>query len=105
MALTVDDLKTQLNLTADAVLDEIDPVRLSRILDAAMAHTERQLGFKLTDTEQFPNGPPADVEQAILMLAAHWYENREASIVGVSAQAIPFGFDEIIREHRSYSFG
>ena len=87
------------------VLGDDDNAVLGRLLDAAKAHTERQLGFKLTDTEQFPEGPPADIEQAVLMLAAHWFENREASIVGVSAQPIPFGFDEIIREHRGYSFG
>jgi hypothetical protein len=100
MALTPDDLKAQLN----GVVAE-DEAMLPRLLDAAVAHTERQLGFKLNDTEQFPEGAPADVEQAILMLAAHWYENREASIVGVTAQAVPFGFDEIIREHRSYTYG
>jgi len=100
MALTTDDLKVQLN----GVVAE-DEAMLPRLLDAAVAHTERQLGFKLTDTKQFPEGAPADVEQAVLMLAAHWYENREASIVGVSAQAVPFGFDEIIREHRAYTYG
>lgn len=105
MALTVNDLKTQLNMTADAVLDEIDTVRLPRILAAATAHTERQLGFSLGDTDHFPGGAPADVEQAILMLAAHWYENREATVVGVTAQSLPFGFDEIIREHRTYTYG
>lgn len=100
MALDLTALKKHCN-----ILDDTDNEVLTRFLGAASAHVERQLGFKLTDTEQFPEGAPADVEQAILMLAAHWFENREASIVGVSAQAVPFGFDEIIREHRSYSFG
>ncbi|HEV7285920.1 MAG TPA: head-tail connector protein [Kaistia sp.] len=100
MALDLTALKQHCN-----ILDDADNDVLTRVLAAASAHVERQLGYKLTDTEQFPEGAPADVEQAILMLAAHWFENREASIVGVTAQSVPFGFDEIIREHRSYSFG
>lgn len=100
MALIVGDLKTQCNITGaddDAVLD--------RLLAAATAHIERLLGFKITDEEEFPDGTPADLELAILQLAADWYENREATLVGVSAQAIPFGVLDIVNEYRRYTFG
>jgi len=100
MALTTDDLYAHLNGVVDS-----DEAMLSRLLAAAVAHVERQLGFKLTDTEQFPEGSPADVEQAILMLAAHWYENREQTITGTIIANVPFGVDEILREHRSYTYG
>ena len=104
MAIDGDALLAHLNMTGDEA-DEIDQASIVRVLAAAFSHTEAQLGFKLTDTAEFPNGPPADVEQAILMLAAHWFENREASIVGVAAMPLPMGYDAVIREHRSYTFG
>lgn len=99
MALTATDLRDQLN-----DVPEGDPF-LERLLAAATAHTERQLGFKLDDVEELPDGAPADLEHAILMLAAHLYENREATLVGVSAQELPMGFADIIANHRRYSFG
>lgn len=99
MALAAADLRDHLNGVPDA-----DAV-LTRLLAAATAHLERMLGFKIDDAEEFPGGPPADVEQAVLMLAAHFYENREASLVGVSAQVLPLGVSEIIAEYRNYTYG
>lgn len=100
MALTVDDLKAQCNITGAGD----DPV-LARLLAAATAHIERLLGFKIADEEEFPDGTPADLELAILQLAADWYENREASIVGVGVTTIPFGVRDIVNEYRRYTFG
>jgi hypothetical protein len=104
MALTVDVLREHLNMTVGEA-DAIDAAVLPRLLAAATAHTETQLGFKMDDAEEFPAGAPADVEQAVLMLAAFWYENRESVLIGVSAQAVPHGYDDIIGSHRSYTFG
>ena len=47
---------------------------------------------------------PALVE-AVCQLAAHWYENREGTVVGATAQALPFGLSDIVREYREWSFG
>lgn len=106
MALTLNDLKVQTNVTGND-----DDLLLTRLLAAATAHVERLLGFKLEDefpptTDEPPKSTvPADLELAVLQLAADWYENREASLVGVSAQAIPFGVREIVNEYRNYTFG
>lgn len=100
MALTINDLKAHCNVTGND-----DNAVLTRFLAAAQAHVERLLGFKLNNTDELPDGPPADLELAVLQLAADWYENREASLVGVSAQAIPFGVREIVGEYRRYTFG
>jgi uncharacterized phiE125 gp8 family phage protein len=59
----------------------------------------------LGDEGVLPDGAPADLEHAVYMLAAHWYENREASLVGVTAQVLPIGMTDIIAEHRRYTFG
>jgi uncharacterized phage protein (predicted DNA packaging) len=100
MTLTVDDLKAHCNVTGAT-----DDGVLTRYLAASQKHVERLLGFALDDATEFPNGTPADLELAVLQLAADWYENREASLVGVSAQAIPFGVREIVNEYRRYTFG
>ena len=104
MALDDAALRAHLNMTDDDG-DEIDAVVLPQVLAAAKAHVERILGYALTDEDKLPDGVPADLEQAVLMVAAHWYENRETVLVGVTAQEIPFGAAQIIGEHREYSFG
>jgi hypothetical protein len=39
------------------------------------------------------------------MLAAHLYENREASFAGTHAvTSVPYGFDEMIAPYRAYEF-
>lgn len=97
MALTLNDLKAQLNVTGND-----DNTLLTRLLLVATKQVERQLGFTLASME---GGAPADLEHVVLMLAAHHYENREATLVGVSAQAVPFGVQEIVNEYRNYTFG
>ncbi|MEF2074355.1 head-tail connector protein [Consotaella aegiceratis] len=99
MTLDATTLRDHLNGVPD------DDAALSRLLGAATAHVEAQLGFALDDADEFPDGTPADIEQAVLMVAAHWYENREATVVGVSAQELPIGVVDIIREHRNYTYG
>jgi Phage gp6-like head-tail connector protein len=98
MALTAQDLRDHLNGVPDG-----DTV-LTRLIDAATARVERLL-FKVNDADEFPEGTPTDLELAILQLAADWYENREASLVGVSAQVLPFGVQAIVNEYRRYTFG
>ena len=104
MIVTADVFKEQLNFNAD--LGTADDALLVRKIEAAQDHIERMLGFKIEatygGTDQEPV-PPALVE-AVCQLAAHWYENREASLVGVTAQDLPFGVWSIVREYREYSF-
>ncbi|MPR61231.1 phage gp6-like head-tail connector protein [Ochrobactrum intermedium] len=52
-----------------------------------------------------PAPAPASLKQAILMVVAHWNENREAATVGISAATLPFGVMSILRNHRDYSLG
>lgn len=100
MALSLNDLKAHCNVTGNG-----DDAVLTRLLAAAQKHVERQLGYALSDTAVLPTGAPADLEQAVYMLASHYYENREALLIGVSAQVLPLGVADIIAEHRRYTFG
>lgn len=107
MIVTLAQMKEHLNLTED--LGTADDALIGRILAAAQNHVERLLGFKIevnfppTGTPPVSDVPAALVE-CVCQLAAHWYENREATLVGVSAQELPFGVWEIVREYREYSF-
>ncbi|WP_066715927.1 MULTISPECIES: head-tail connector protein [Hyphomicrobiales] len=90
------DMKAHLNIT-----DDNDDSLISGKLDAAQAALEQQLGYVIED--EFDD-VPADLAEAVRQLAAHWYENREASVVGVSVHLLPLGVREIIRERRNYSW-
>jgi len=99
---TLIELKAQLNVTlAD------DDALIDRLIAAAEAHVERLLGFTFADTYDGVGQPtlPLDLKHAVMMLTAHWYDNREATLVGVTAQAIPFGVTEIVNEHRTFTYG
>ncbi len=48
--------------------------------------------------------PPADVKQATLLIAAHWWERRETAGVD-SLHDIPLNASAVLVNHRSWSFG
>ncbi len=105
MIATVEMLKEQLNLTPD--LGNSDDALLGRKLAAAQDHLQRLLGYKIevvygnAGQEEIP---PALVE-AVLQTAAHFYENREAVLVGVTGAELPFGVSDIVANYREWSFG
>ena len=95
---TVSQLKAQLNFTAD--LGSADDALLTAKIDAAQAHIERMLGYTLADIG--PDAAPADLREAVLQLAAHWYEAREAA--GEAPREIPFGVSDIVMGRKDWSF-
>lgn len=99
MIVVLDDVKAQLNQTLD-----IDDDLIERKIEAAQAHIENLLGFEIEE-EWTPSKIPPELKECVCLLAAHWYENREATLVGVNAQTLPFGVPEIVNEHRRWSFG
>lgn len=105
MIVTVDEVKQQLNQTLD-----VDDALIQRKAEAAQNYLESLLGFRIE--ERFPpaGDPPAStvppvLKECVCLLAAHWYENREATLVGINAQEMPIGFDDIVNEHRDWSWG
>lgn len=49
------------------------------------------------------NDIPQDLRFAVLLLAAHWFENREASTL-LNLNQIPLGYDSIVTSHRRVSW-
>lgn len=64
-------------------------------LNAAEAFVGNFIGKPLADFDPVP----ADITEAVLQLAGHWYENREATIVGMSADVMPFGVSALLAPH------
>lgn len=102
MIITLDEAKAQLAQTLD-----LDDDLIEAKIEAAQGHIENLLGYEIEDTyggtDQDPI-PPA-LKEAVAMLTAHLYENREATLVGINAQTLPFGVDAIVTEYRLWSWG
>ena len=48
---------------------------------------------------------PDKFKQGITLLAAHWYENREATISGTIIRDIPYGVRELVMPARTRWIG
>jgi uncharacterized phage protein (predicted DNA packaging) len=92
--LTVVDLKAHLNLTTDT--DDA-------LLESKIAAVQEWIG-KFTGCDLDADEIPAPVKEAARQLAAHLYENREASLVGVAAQQLPFGVLDLLTPYREWAF-
>jgi len=96
-------LKAHLN-----ILDDADDELLTAKADAAIAFTSHQIGKLDPDTGEAIaltwDTAPADVREAILMLGAHLYENREAVAVGVGVNMVPLGYHDLLLAHRRWVF-
>lgn len=44
---------------------------------------------------------PGNLKQAIRMLVAHWYENRETVVVGTITSEVQFGVDQLLQPLKS----
>jgi hypothetical protein len=95
MTVTVENLKRHLNLEAS---DTTEDAILTEKISVATAFVESYTGGAVT------NASPEPLNEAIRQLAAHLFENREASLVGVTAKELPFGFLDLIAPYRAWAF-
>ena len=94
MTVSLENLKAHLNITTD---DDDD--LLQDKIDAASEWIAKYTGIP-------EDGPdtPAPFDEATRQLAAHLFENREATLVGVTAQALPFGLLDLLNPYREWAF-
>lgn len=95
MIITVEDAKSHMNVTTDA-----DDALIEAKISAAEAFIDGWLETPMAEMATVP----ADLKEAIRQLVGHLYENREATLVGISADELPMGFWDILTQHRSWSF-
>lgn len=101
MAVTLDLplVKKQL----DVVRDDQDAL-ISSYIQSAIAHVERHCDRKIVESNPQDGSEMTltpDVEQAVLMLVAHWYENR-AAVEGGSVVEVPLGVERILWYHKRF---
>ncbi|GGB50966.1 hypothetical protein GCM10011316_23790 [Roseibium aquae] len=78
-----------------------DPARL-RVRPGAGPSTGALMGVEIDFTAGYGDGAsdvPADLRQAIRLLAAHWFEHREAGTETVQG-SLPFGLDRLLASAR-----
>ena len=89
--LTLSDAKRHLNVTTDADNDLIT-AKLAAASDWVAMYT----GALITEATS------ARVKEAILMLMAHLFNNRESVLIGVTAQELPFGLLDMLSDYRAW---
>lgn len=99
---TLADLKAELAFSGD--LGAEDDALLTEKITAAQQLVEGKLGYKIE--EQFGTGAgqdpvPEALRQAVVSLAAHFYDAR--GLTGLDAEA-PWWVDDIISEYRGWTF-
>lgn len=97
--LSVADVKAHANITISE-----DDTLLEGKIAAAEAWIGKFIGTPLDDATTFPDGTPEPLKEAVRQLVAHLYENREASIVAVSAELMPLGLYDLMAPYREWSF-
>lgn len=68
-------------------------------IDAAQSAIEQMLGYTITDRFETV---PADLKEAVRQLTAHMFENREASVIGLSTAILPLGVSTIVQNRRDW---
>lgn len=48
---------------------------------------------------------PASVRHALILLVAHWFENREPEVVGSGSKSLPHAFDALIMAEKGAFYG
>ncbi len=89
------DLKGHLN-----IIDDMDDDLIAGKIAAAEGWIAAFTGADWPPANPVPDA----LKEAIRQLAAHLYENREASLVGVTAQQLPFGLLDLLAPYRAWAF-
>jgi hypothetical protein len=97
--ITVADAKAHMNVTSAA-----DDGLIADKIAAAEAWIAQYIGKPIDDAEAFPDGTPEPLKEATRQLVAHLYENREATIVGVTMTAVSLGLFDLIGPYRDWVF-
>lgn len=91
------DVKLHLNLTTDA-----DDDLLTEKIKAAQQSVEAFIGRTLDDDE-FPDGVPAPLKEAVRQMAAHLYENREP-LSEHTMRELPLNIFDLVGPYRAFAF-
>jgi hypothetical protein len=94
MTISLEDMKAHLRVTISD-----DDVIIADKLATAAEWISKYTGIP-TDSST-----PGPVNEAVRQLTAHLYANREASLVGVTAQSLPFGVLDLLNPYTPFVCG
>ncbi|MCD2185223.1 head-tail connector protein [Rhizobium sp. GN54] len=83
-----------------SITDDTDDALIEAKIAAAENHVASYLGKPLSEFDPMP----AAIPEAILQLVGHLYENREATLVGVTIVDAALGFFDLLAPHREWIF-
>lgn len=83
---------------------------LTIYIGAAKRHIERWTRRNIYETNADPGFSTDenrlllddDIRLVVLLLVGHWYENREASVTGVSVSTLPLAVEALLQPYRIY---
>lgn len=105
--LTKEQVKTHCRLDAESTAEDAwIEIRIKAAVLYVQRWTRRRL-YEKADDPLYMADPDAllyaeDIETAMLMLIAHWYENREAVITNGTSSAIDLAVESILQPYRIY---
>src|SRR5258708_1946866 len=99
MMISTDDLRRHLNITTTD-----DDVLLGDKIAAASEWVSLYTAIPQCDPDDAACTIPEPVKEAVRQLAAHLYENREATLIGVTSQSLPFGLLDLLMPYRAWVF-
>jgi Phage gp6-like head-tail connector protein len=94
MAISLEDMKAHLRVT----ISDDDVI----IADKLATATDWVANYTGIPSD---SATPTPVNEAIRQLAAHLYANREASLVGATAQSLPFGVLDLLTPYTPFVCG
>lgn len=81
------------------------PARLMPEHGKRWPQTQRSLNAVVVEFKAGYDRVPGDLLRAVALLVAHWYEHREAVVVGSIATETPFAVESILNKYRVGRFG
>lgn len=102
----VDATFSSANYIVETPYEDYGRIRLVNSAEWPSTTLKAMNGIAVTFVCGYGDGPssvPAQFRQAMLLLVATWYENREAILTtGAMASQIPFAVDALLRPRRAY---
>ena len=91
-------IKKHINVDSDYIDDD---EYIEQLIFAAELAVQNHIQTKLDDLEDEEGEIPYTIKQAIIMLVAQWYANREP-VSFVYAHTIPFSIDYLLQPYKNY---
>lgn len=92
---TVADIKLHSNIATDD-----DDALIQSKIDAAESWIGKFIGTPLEELDPLPE----PIREATRQLVAYWYEQREAVLIGVTPEEVPFGVVDLVNPFREWVF-